>query len=202
MRIGLMKADAVGILLLAGISAGAWFGVFQPSLNARATQGSLREQISTNAEDLVAMDRSVRERRKELAGVTSAYADQRVMLEPITAVNTRQTRIRQTAESAGLKVASLRNGEPAGKQKFPRVPITMTGSGQARSILGFLNTLHSDFRDTSVIGFEIEAQPFAPQELPRFTASINWFIDPNSVAAPAKPGSTSTASADSAGAER
>ncbi|MGH7130762.1 MAG: hypothetical protein ACREJO_02320 [Phycisphaerales bacterium] len=176
----LFRVDAAGVsvlLLASGLAyALAVYPYVQRSERAEALRLEL-EQARDSMEKARESQKAADLRLAELLGKKSAAP---LVLEPVSRLNDRMTRLAELARSpaAGLKLQETAASAPNADVRCTTVPLKLTGSGTYVGVSAFLAQLHQEFRDLRVMSLKVSGNPGKDDVTAVFSVELVWYAAP------------------------
>lgn len=148
-----VRVYAVGVLVCAGLTAGAYVLGVEPALARQAEQESLLADLDTRQARIAALNGSAERARRDLAAARQAMADLPLHLLPADRINQRLAQLTDLAGEVALTLHEVRPGSTAAAADYQTVSIHVAGVGTYPACAAFLHRLHRDFPDTAVQSF-------------------------------------------------
>lgn len=164
-RMPVWGVDSVAIIACAAIGAAAYFSVVEPRRAAAAAVESADQQ----AQELEATLRQTHAQAAARQRRTQRLSDQlrsAVVLEPVSRLNDRLTRVAVLAEKVSatprdgappllLKVDQVSPLAPVKTERFYTVPIRVAGTATYASASELIARLHQAFPDIQIVGLKL-----------------------------------------------
>jgi hypothetical protein len=168
----------LGIDLAAGgvalaISALVYFAGVAPSIQAVQAAADERVELTRRKADADSLEKSLRNTTTKLEDLERADAGSARSASG-TALD-RIGRISAIAAEAGVSLTDLSPKQEQPGARFNRIPITISGQGQAPAFGPFLKRLHAEFPDTQVASMSISSTPEAREAPASFSAELVWY---------------------------
>ncbi|MBL8876494.1 MAG: hypothetical protein JNM86_11925 [Phycisphaerae bacterium] len=181
-----LSVDVAAIAVLLGLTAAVAAGAIVPVISARAAHRQLREQLDADR----AATRTLREQHADLefnlARLESDLKATRVEVEPVARLNSRLSRLTESASKRKLALDRVAP-EPAQRAaKATLVPIRIEGRGAFLDSRDWIADLRSEFPDVAVAGFQIARDKANPAEAASFSFDLVWYAAPSAQTAPKK----------------
>lgn len=116
------------------------------------------------------------------AAMAEAYAERRDAMDRMPnklgdrrALNRQIASLIELAQSQGLEVLQLQPGETTPGEQYDLTEMRLELVAPFPRHLDFLEALHRDFPDMSVVGMELENRRRGPHPRPHATVSLVWF---------------------------
>jgi Tfp pilus assembly protein PilO len=175
--------DATGITAVLILTAAAHCLVVQPSLDRRQDRARRATELTAEAAKRREIDLSLKAADDNLRSVLKFIKQNRVDLQPTSAVNEHLARLTDLAVRAGLEVDTVEPAKEEAGANYTTVPIRMTGRATARKFADFLSRLRREQPDHGVVDLSLSGQP-SPAETPAtFTLTLLWYAAPKTVVA-------------------
>jgi Tfp pilus assembly protein PilO len=183
--LALWHIDAAGIALCAALGALWYFGGLQPLSAAAESREALQAQLSEQDAKLQDANNLRAAHRRTLSKLEEQIHSGQVTLQRLEQLNSRIATLTTLAQSHDLRVDEIRPGAPVVLSRYITVPIRLAGTGSYSDAARFVHALHSELRDLGVAGFELRAEPEAPDKTPTFAFSLLWYAAPGGAPAQA-----------------
>jgi len=171
----LWQIDAAGLALCAGLGALWYFGGLQPLSAAAETREMLQAQLSEEDGRLSDANSLRSAHRRSLNKLEEQIKSGSVTLQRLEQLNGRIATLTTLAQAHHLRVDEIRPGAPVTLPRYITVPIRLEGAGSYSDAARFVHGLHVDLRDLGVAGFDLRAEPEAPDKTPTFAFSLIWY---------------------------
>ncbi|MEM9066203.1 MAG: type 4a pilus biogenesis protein PilO [Planctomycetota bacterium] len=178
MKPGLTKADTVGLVTLAVITAAGWLLGIRPVAEMKAQELVQAHRLAQAERGQLRYEADALAYRQTARALESRLREEEVTLEPVGAMNRRLSSLALLAEARGLSLGELTPGESAPAGPSVRVPITARGTGTYRQVAEFLQELHESSRDVSVSSFSMSRPPPGRAGAASFEFGLYWFAEP------------------------
>lgn len=182
-----LSVDLAAIGVLVALTAIVAAGGVLPVLSARAAQRDLHDQLESDR----AATRQLRSKQAEfelnLARLEGELKATRVEVEPVGRLNSRLSRL---TESASLRKLALDRVAPEAPQRTPKatlVPIRIEGRGAFLASRDWMADLRVEFPDVEIAGFQIARERFGTTDSSSFSFDLVWYAAPSAPAEKAAP---------------
>jgi hypothetical protein len=179
-----LSVDLAGVAVMLVLAAAVAVGAIVPVVSARASHRHLQEQLDTGRSTA----RQLREQRADLefnlTRLESDLKSTRVDVEPVTRLNSRLSRL---TESASKRKLALDRVAPETPQKAPKatlVPIKIEGRGAFLASSDWIADLRAEFPDVAIAGFQIARDKSGSAETASFSFDLVWYAAPAASSAP------------------
>ena len=137
-------------------------------------------QAKITAQQSIALDlkRSLTQDRAKLAEAERELAQSPLQLAPATDVNKRISLMTDLARECGLKLDVVLPGMPSAGNRYERVPIHISGTGNYGTCVSLLHRLRQEFPDTTVTSLKLDADPSDAKAVARFSIDLLWHASP------------------------
>jgi Tfp pilus assembly protein PilO len=156
---------AVGALVCAALSAGAYAVGVRPAVRRHAEQVAHQTDLRARKQKAANLAGQLNTARTQLAAVNETLRNRTLRLQPAELVNDRIGALTALADAAHLTLDDLRPGTASETADYKTVPILIAGSGTYPDCAAFLHKLRKSFPDMAVRSFETtnnSASPDAP----------------------------------------
>jgi Tfp pilus assembly protein PilO len=175
--------DATGITAVLLLTAAAYCLVVQPSLDRRQERARRATELATEAAKRREIDLNLKAASDNLKSVLTFIRENKVDLQPTTAVNEHLARLTDLAARAGLDVDTVEPGREEPGAHYTTVPIRMTGRATPRKFADFLSRMRQQQPDHGLVDLSLSGQP-SPNEAPAsFTLTLLWYAAPKTAVA-------------------
>jgi len=174
-----LSVDLAGIAVILLLTGAVAAGAVVPVMSARASHRHLQDQLDTGR----ATARHLREQRADLEFNLNRLEEDlrstRVEVEPVARLNSRLSRL---TESASKRKLALDRVAPEAPQKAPKatlVPIKIEGRGAFLASRDWIADLRAEFPDVAIAGFQIARDKSATAESASFSFDLVWYAAPS-----------------------
>ncbi|MBS0187710.1 MAG: hypothetical protein JSS51_06550 [Planctomycetes bacterium] len=181
--LGIDLAGAGVLIVLTTVAAA---GAIAPVLTARAAHKQLQQQIDDGRADI----RQLREQRSDfeqnVARMELELRETRVEVEPVSKLNSRISRLTESASRRKLSLDRVAPETPQKAVKATLVPIRIEGRGTFTDARDWMADLRSEFPDVAIGGFQISRDHAAAAENTTFSFDLVWYAAQSAQTAPKK----------------
>lgn len=181
-NIGVDLAGIAVVLLLTMVVA---TGAIVPVISARASHRQLQEQLESGR----AAIRHLREQHADLefnlSRLESDLKSTRVEVEPVARLNSRLSRLTESASKRKLALDRVAPDAPQRATKATLVPIKIEGRGAFLACRDWIADLRAEFPDVAIAGFQIARDKSGAAETASFAFELVWYAAPSAQAAQA-----------------
>lgn len=175
--------DAIGLTAALILTAAAYCLVVQPSLDRRHDRELRAADLAAETAKRREIDANLKAADDRLKSILTFIKDNKVDLQPTSAVNEHLARLTDLAARSGLEVDTVEPGKEEAGASFTTVPVRMTGRATAKNFATFLNQLRQHHPDHGVLDLSLTGQP-GPVETPAtFTLTLLWYAAPKTAVA-------------------
>ncbi|MGH7243438.1 MAG: hypothetical protein ACREJD_08490 [Phycisphaerales bacterium] len=180
-----LSVDLAGVAFILILTAVVAAGAVVPVVSARAAHRQLQEQLDVGR----TTTRHLREQRADLefnlARLEEDLKATRVDVEPVARLNSRLSRLTESAAKRKLELDRVAPDAPQKAPKATLVPIRIEGRGAFLSGRDWIADLRAEFPDVAIAGFQIGRDKSATGEIASFSFDLVWYAAPS--AQPAQP---------------
>lgn len=171
------RADGIGVAALL-CCAVVWYLIgVRPVMDARAEMTSAAAEIETRRGEIAKAGHTVTSLNDQVLAAEQTEAARAVRLGKASQINSRVDALAELALAAGLRLDSIRPGEPILAPKFTSVPIVISGGGSYPTAVEFLRALRVRFPDVGVRGFDLRAAN-GESGIGAFAFDLVWYTEP------------------------
>jgi len=174
-----LSVDLAGVTVLLLLTAVVATGAIVPVITARASHRQLQEQLDVDR----AAIRHLREQRADLEfNLNRLDADlkaTRVEVEPVSRLNSRLSRLTESASKRKLALDRVAPDVPQKAPKATLVPIKIEGRGAFLSSRDWIADLRAEFPDVAISGFQIARDRGGSVESSSFSFDLVWYAAPS-----------------------
>lgn len=178
-----LSVDLSGIGVILALTAVVGAGAIIPVLHARAAQRELHDQLDADR----ASTRQLRSKQAEfeanLIRMEGELKATRVEVEPVGRLNSRLSRLTESASKRKLALERVAPEGPQRSAKATLVPIRIEGRGAFVACRDWMADLRAEFPDVEIAGFQIARERFATTEPASFSFDLVWYAAPSAQAA-------------------
>jgi len=147
----------------------------QPLIDRRAEAAEARDRLDTHRQTELQLNTKRQKLMQRLATVRAALPGSSVELQSVRHLNQRLDNLIQLARQFGMSIDQVRPGLSASGPHFRKTTIHLIAKGEFGSCVKFLRETHLRLRDTSVIDFEISANPADRTPVARCRIDLLWY---------------------------
>ncbi|HWA49612.1 MAG TPA: hypothetical protein VG742_15170 [Dongiaceae bacterium] len=172
------RMDAVGLAIIAGLSASAYFGLVSPTLRRH-------EQLHAQAAELRGEQSRVRDLERTVRSTTDRFdATQRQLqanpfvLEPASRLNDRLAELTELAGTNNLQVDAVESGALTASQRFSTISIRISGRGSYPDCAAMLQQMRSTMPDVGLVTLQLGASGGTTDINASFMLELLWYTQP------------------------
>jgi Tfp pilus assembly protein PilO len=174
--------DVAGAVVALAMGAALYGLAIRPADDQRAQVSRQQAQFQVERQEAAAQARHAQDLARQVAAAREALRRSPLSLEPASRLNSRLTKLTDSATTEGLKLEEVHPSEPAYGRDCGSVAIRLRGSGSFIKWITFLRRLSQDFPDMAVDSFQLAGQPDASTAQMDFQVSLVWFVSAQSPA--------------------
>ncbi len=171
------RIDAVGLVALTLVTALCYAGLIYPAIGNRRAYEQLQPQVIQRTQEvhdartsLATLQDNLDRSRTQLEGLP-------LRLESASGVNRRLAYLAELASEVGLEVHKMLPDSVRAGRRYDIVPIILSGSGDFAQVNHFMRSVHDNFADIAVVGFNLSSDNPGAQKA-RFDIGLAWYTLP------------------------
>lgn len=180
-----MSVDLAGVVVALMLTAIVAVGAILPVFTARVAHRELEERLEAGRVEV----RNLREQRADLelnlVRLENDLRATRVEVEPVARLNSRISRLTESASRRKLALDRIAPEPPQKAAKATLVPIRIEGRGAFLSGRDWIADLRTEFPDVAVAGFQISRDNANRTDSASFSFDLVWHAAPSAQAAQA-----------------
>ncbi|MBX3390020.1 MAG: hypothetical protein KF691_11285 [Phycisphaeraceae bacterium] len=182
-----VSVDLAGVAVMLLLTAIVSVGAILPVFTARVAHRALEERLEAGRMEV----RDLREQRSDLelnlVRLENDLKETRVDVEPVARLNSRISRLTESAFNRKLALDRVAPDAPQRAAKATLVPIRIEGRGAFLSSRDWISDLRSEFPDIAVAGFQIARDNSSRSDSASFSFDLVWYAAPSAPTAQAAP---------------
>lgn len=147
--------DIAGVVLFAGLTAGAYALIARPMQLTKDRQQQAEREAASAVERAKGAKTGLEASEKRLADIERELSLVKVQLEAPSQINRQIDDLTTLAERHGLHIVQMGPGDAARTAWYTSVPIRMSGQGAFPSVVRFLETVEDSFAEVAVEGLSL-----------------------------------------------
>lgn len=173
-----VSVDLAGVAVLLVLTAIVAVGAILPVFTARVAHRELEERLDAGRLEV----RNLREQRADLEinllRLENDLRATRVEVEPVARLNSRISRLTESASKRKLALDRIAPEAPQKAAKATLVPIRIEGRGAFLSSRDWIADLRTEFPDVAIAGFQIARDNANRSDSASFSFDLVWYAAP------------------------
>lgn len=175
MRTIRLRIDAMGVVVLGAIGAGAYFVGVAPLVDAAVARDALEIEVQNLSRHVEAQQAATRGYAEALALIDERLAQRPVTLGSVERLSETLSWLSEAAEQGGILIESMTPKATEKGKGLDRVPIELRGKGSYPSVIGLLSDVRA--RDVALVPRQLELRAEdGQQHQAAFVVELVWFV--------------------------